>query len=183
MSHFDSLRQKNGLAGRLSSGRSRTPAGRKAGRRSPHRFRGSLLEGLELRRLLAFTPIAAPSVTTDSTTLATDRSGTYFNSGTTTITGIAPPPNWQQADRATALLGISPFNTGGGTKVLVKVDLSYHTDAVTQFTDSLGASSPFFKPNWSIENTSAAGTGSLTALTPNTQNPEPNGRIMLANAS
>jgi len=139
-----------------------------------------MLEQLEVRRLLA---IATETVTVNSATLATDRSGTYFSGATTGIPGTTPPPSWQQADRAAQILHVPAFDTQGGTRVLVKTELVYRADAVTQFTDSLGPVSPFFKPDWSIENTSASGTGTLTALSPNTQTTEPTGRIMLANAA
>src|SRR5262249_48376099 len=140
-----------------------------------------LFERLEVRQMLTAAIATAP-VTADSTTLATDHIGIYFNSGTTGIVGVSPPPSWEQVDRAAQLVHVNPFDSSGG-KVLIEADLSYSADAVTQFTNSLGPVSPFFTPDWTIENTSASGTGTLTAPTPNTPTPEPTGRIMLANAT
>jgi hypothetical protein len=120
----------------------------------------SLLENLESRVLMSISSI---TFSVDSSSIG--NSGTYFGSGTTGIAGVAPPPGWQPVDGLAQTLHVNNFDTLGGTRVLVAVELSYSADAVTQFTDSLGPNSPFFKPDWSIVNT-GAGAIQLKALEP-----------------
>src|SRR3954451_10626762 len=85
------------LTGRCRAAMSGRGVNSRRGRGHGHRHGGTgrrpMLEQLEVRRLLA---IATETVTVNSATLATDRSGTYFSGATTGIPGTTPPPSWQQ---------------------------------------------------------------------------------------